>query len=275
MNDPDPQLLLRGDVPAPLVAAALAAARELPTDHIRRLATGLATAGTPDNAGDLLTRPPTHTYRMRAAAVLDAWRAAPDLPGAEVAALVTGAHAGWVASAADERVDVVWSGPTTGRVHVRLASQVILDLARTAEHDLLLVSFAAYRVPYLHDQLRRTAIGGVRLTLVLESEEQSGGRLTHDAARAFRGVPNVTVLEWPHDKRPSVGSGVALMHAKVAVADGKAALVSSTNLTDAGLDKNMECGLLVRGGPIPAALRDHFRQLQYCGELQAVRPPAS
>ncbi len=253
-----------------LLDALVDAARVLPSDHVRRLADGLRQAGNPGNAVDLLERPPTTAYRTRAAAVLHKWHAQPSIDGDRLADLLTGAHAGYTTAADDQRVDVVWSGPTTGRVPVRLASQVVLDLVNQSRRELLLVSFAAFRVAYLRDALHAAAARGVQITFVLESKAASGEKLSRDAALAFKGIAAVHVLEWPHERRPPVGTGVAVMHAKVAVADAEAALVTSTNLTGAALDHNMECGLLVRGGPVPLALRDHFRALRYAGELVAV-----
>lgn len=255
-----------------LLDAVVDAARMLPSDHVRRLADGLRQARSPSNASGLLERPPTTAFRARASALLQEWLAQPAMPGDVLAGVLTGAHAGWATAADEQHVDLVWSGPSTNRVPVRLASQVVLDLVRQSRHELLLVSFAAYRVQYLRDALTAAAERGVQITLVLESKEASGQKLSRDAALAFAGIDRITVLEWPHERRPSVGAGVAVMHAKVAVADAAAALVTSTNLTEAGLDHNMECGLLVRGGSIPGALRDHFRALRYAGELVAVTP---
>jgi len=51
------------------------------------------------------------------------------------------------------------------------------------------------------------------------------------------------------------------MHAKVLVIDDRLALVGSANLTGAGLERNLECGVLVRGGPLPRAMRDHLLNL--------------
>lgn len=257
--------------PPGLLDALVDAARVLPDDHVRRLVDGLRDARAPLNAGGLLERPPTLAYRSRASAVLHEWQACPSLPGERLADLLTGAHAGHAAAVAEQKVELVWSGPSSGRVPVRLASQVVLDLVKQAQRELLLVSFAAYRVPYLRDALTAAAARGVQITLVLESKEASGNKLSLDAALAFRGLNRITVLEWPHSRRPAVGDGVAVMHAKVAVCDDTAALVTSTNLTEAGLDHNMECGLLVTGGSVPVSLRDQFRALRYAGELVAVK----
>jgi phosphatidylserine/phosphatidylglycerophosphate/cardiolipin synthase-like enzyme len=62
------------------------------------------------------------------------------------------------------------------------------------------------------------------------------------------------------------------MHAKAAIADRSAALVTSANLTGHALDLNMELGLLVRGGSVPARLADHFNALFASGELVEIQP---
>ena len=58
------------------------------------------------------------------------------------------------------------------------------------------------------------------------------------------------------------------MHAKLAIADSEMLLVSSANLTQSGIGKNIEAGLLVRGGPAPARAVEHVRQLQASGSLE-------
>lgn len=57
------------------------------------------------------------------------------------------------------------------------------------------------------------------------------------------------------------------MHAKVAVADRMALLVSSANLTSSGIDKNIEAGILVRGGTAPVRVAEHFTELTATGIL--------
>jgi phosphatidylserine/phosphatidylglycerophosphate/cardiolipin synthase-like enzyme len=51
------------------------------------------------------------------------------------------------------------------------------------------------------------------------------------------------------------------MHAKCAVADGSLAFVTSANLTRAALERNIELGLLIRGGDVPKDLHRHLDNL--------------
>ncbi len=64
----------------------------------------------------------------------------------------------------------------------------------------------------------------------------------------------------------------AKMHAKVAVADRRALLVSSANLTQAGVATNIEAGILVRGGTAPQRAAEHVAQLIASGVLVRLHP---
>ena len=52
-----------------------------------------------------------------------------------------------------------------------------------------------------------------------------------------------------------------VLHAKAVVADDEAVFVTSANLTEAALDRNIEVGLLVRDRALAATLSSHFRGL--------------
>ncbi|HVM26151.1 MAG TPA: hypothetical protein VM433_00570 [Mycobacteriales bacterium] len=49
--------------------------------------------------------------------------------------------------------------------------------------------------------------------------------------------------------------------------DRHAALVSSADLTGAALGRNLECGVLVSGGPVPTAVLAHVEGLLAAGQL--------
>jgi phosphatidylserine/phosphatidylglycerophosphate/cardiolipin synthase-like enzyme len=57
------------------------------------------------------------------------------------------------------------------------------------------------------------------------------------------------------------------MHAKLAVADRRVLLVTSANLTQSGVAKNIEAGLLIRGGTAPARAAEHVDALRSSGKL--------
>lgn len=61
------------------------------------------------------------------------------------------------------------------------------------------------------------------------------------------------------------------MHAKLAVADQQVLFVSSANLTHAEVAKNLEAGLLVRGGTAPKRAAEHIAELKATGVLVPLR----
>lgn len=73
-----------------------------------------------------------------------------------------------------------------------------------------------------------------------------------------RYVPSATLYVWTERLEPFTEGRV---HAKIAVADGKAAFLTSANLTGYALEKNMEAGVVISGGAVPTNLRSHLHAL--------------
>ncbi len=243
-----------------LALAVVDAARDLPARQVERLAVEIARH---EDASDhaRATVPAavaTVAFRQAAHRILDAWQ---DLPGGAVALALRSAARAVAAARTEQSIDVVWTGPQTREVPVRLTRAVLVDVIRAARERLIVVSFAAYRVAVVVEELAATAARGVDVRLVLESAAP-GGLLTRDAAATFASLGEaVTFWVWPAEQRPQLPAGRAALHAKAAVADDHTALVTSANLTGHGINENMELGLLVRGGPVPRRLTTHFQQL--------------
>lgn len=71
-------------------------------------------------------------------------------------------------------------------------------------------------------------------------------------------LPMARILSWSEKDGNFAGGRV---HAKVAVADERFCFVSSANLTGHAMEKNMEAGVLVRGGATPRDLHRHLEAL--------------
>ena len=54
------------------------------------------------------------------------------------------------------------------------------------------------------------------------------------------------------------------------IADRSSALITSANLTSAGINDNIELGILVEAGPLPARLHRHIELLTEGGTLEPV-----
>lgn len=166
-----------------------------------------------------------------------------------------------------EELDLVWTGPDTNEVPMRRTETVLTEVIREASRELTVVSFVAYEVPAVSLALREALARGVAVRIVLEAPMAMGGRLDVDSVTRMRtAVPGSRVYVWRG------GSGTGVIHAKCAVADARVALVTSANLTTAAMTRNMELGVLIRGGRQPGRLAAHLRTLMDRRILTEVQP---
>ena len=187
--------------------------------------------------------------------MLACWSANPDVtPSALAGALRTGAQ---VASAliGGQSVSIVWTGPNTEFVPVRSTEQVMLELISRAQAELILLSFVSSGAGSIVDALNIAIGRGVRIQMLLEESKGAAAKLRH-------AVPGALIYVWSIELKKQYGStDSASIHAKCLIADGKEALITSANLTDFALAKNMELGVHLVGGREPEILRDHINAL--------------
>jgi phosphatidylserine/phosphatidylglycerophosphate/cardiolipin synthase-like enzyme len=255
-----------------LVAAIERAASSLPEGTLDRLIE-LLRAGASD--GQIRGAVPTPNYEEIASELLAARAAQDPVPDGPALALALAAAREREHAAHQQRVSIVWTGPETDAVPVRRTDQALLELIARANRKLIVVSFAVYKVREVADALIAAAQRACDVVVVLESEAESGGKVTYEMAAALGSdVPaHAKLYTWPYDLRPETGSGKrASLHAKCAVADGERLLVSSANLTEYAFTKNMELGLLVEGGDIPSRVNRHFDALITDGVLRPIQP---
>jgi phosphatidylserine/phosphatidylglycerophosphate/cardiolipin synthase-like enzyme len=216
---------------------------------------------------------PTPAYAEAVGQLLKAWETSgDDLSGKAVALALQTASLAGERERAEQSVEIVWTGPQTPAIPLRLTRQVLIDVIRAARRSLIVVSFAAYKVEVVVRELLDASGRGVDIRLVLEMGEASGGTLratgASDAFAELRQLASFYV--WPLEKRPVLPRGRAALHAKAAVADDQVAFVTSANLTGHAIRENMELGILIRGGAIPRQLLAHFRQLMSDGVLAQI-----
>lgn len=172
-------------------------------------------------------------------------------------------------------MELLWSGPTpASQIPARRIDQVLYDLIFSSELEILLVTFAAYRIHQLTDSLVEAINRGVRVRLILEFEESSQGQLSMDALYAFPEIVRLRsdIYYWPLAKRERNSAGrPGKLHAKVAVIDDQAVL-SSANLTDDAFSRNCELGLLFSDSQILERIRRHFDSLCVDGTLKLWKP---
>lgn len=203
----------------------------------------------------------------------DAWTAAgPDLSGRALALVLRTSVA---AVAAFRRqvpsTQVVWTGPKVEGSFLRATREVVRELLRGAQAELLVVGYwIAARddgegvIEEVIAALAEAVRSGLTVSVVIDERVRSDGRNNRQ----------ILVSAWPVDvalpkiltwRLPPSDQHVKL-HAKVLLADRRDALVTSANLTSYAMDRNMEMGVRVIGHPA-ADIARHFDLLELNGVL--------
>jgi phosphatidylserine/phosphatidylglycerophosphate/cardiolipin synthase-like enzyme len=199
---------------------------------------------------------PEAIHSLQQDAVLPASAAAADL----AFELAASGHAPYTAgvlagrlNAIDEQPSVtpVWTGPESAAPHGRLTMAVLADLIAEAQNEIVLVSYATLPSEDVRAALSAATSRGVDVTLLLERAADNPSFDAH--GEPFPGL-SARRLCWPAAERPARAS----MHAKVLVVDRQTALVGSANLTGYGLERNLQAGILIRGGRVPTLLVEHL-----------------
>ena len=112
---------------------------------------------------------------------------------------------------------------------------------------------------------------GVRIKVIVETSNKCEGRNEYDTLRALGSevASCATVYYWPGSHRPKGDNDKhGILHVKCAVADGRWLFLSSANLTEQAFTINMELGVLLSGGPLPAHVEEQFDRLIGEGVLE-------
>lgn len=178
-----------------------------------------------------------------------------------------------VAARCAPKTELVWTGPSTAAVPGRRTEQVLLDLIQCAEWRLTVMSFGIFQVDRVVVGLEHALARGVDLRIMLGDREPLAekeiDRQRHELGPVV--AARASLLHWTPEKRLRDEKGHAgLMHAKAAVADSSVAFLTSANLTAAALERNMELGVLIRGGTLPASIDRLIDALLESGALHEV-----
>jgi cardiolipin synthase len=247
-----------------LLQATVDLAANSPPESVDQLA-GLVRAGAPHS--ELRNWAINPGLRARVERLLTVWK--PDsVTAAELAGLLIGASIAYGAAMAVERVELVWTGPASVEVSTRKTAQALLQVIDAARKKLFITSFVAYEVPSILDALRRALARNVRVSMLLELSEHHGGALSVDSIGKMKtALPAAHILTWRQKADAFAGGKV---HAKCAVADEHICFISSANLTSHAMEKNMEAGILIVGGPVALNLHRHLDALRTTGVIEKV-----
>lgn len=165
-------------------------------------------------------------------------------------------------------LETVWTGPEGSGIPVRRTEQVLLQLIQQAQQEIILVSFAIYKVPDLTQALSTALDHGIILKLIAETSDDPTAPFGVEAGLGNSIAQRAQVYHWDKAKRPTDETGrYGSLHAKVAIADRQHLFITSANLTGYALSLNMEMGLLVHNQDIAQQTATHLEQLIECGVL--------
>lgn len=154
------------------------------------------------------------------------------------------------AGARVRKPDLVWSGPEVSGLQARDTRRVYEQLLGSAEHSIWASTYAFFDGPKAFEVLakRMEAIPTLRVTLLLNIQRKKGDTtISEHLVRRF--AEHFWKIDWPGSSRPNVfydpraleleGPG-GVLHAKAVVSDDESVFITSANLTEAALDRNIE-----------------------------------
>jgi phosphatidylserine/phosphatidylglycerophosphate/cardiolipin synthase-like enzyme len=241
-----------------LIQAIIELVSDSPPDKTGRLAASIRRLSGSDNAAPLGDWPPNARAKAALNDLVVAWRAT-GIPAAELAGMLTAASAAYHRAKAEQVIELVWTGPSSTLIATRKTEQALLQVIDASASRLFLTSFVAYDVASIMKALERAVERGVEVSMLLESSDKHGGGVSVDGiARMRAALPSAKIYFW-RDKGDAFAGGK--VHAKVAVCDENLCFVSSPNLTGHAMEKNIEAGVLIRGGQLPKRLHEHLEAL--------------
>jgi cardiolipin synthase A/B len=242
-----------------LLDSVLRLVAETPPDRVDQLVRAIAKSGGASTASGLDEWPLNASARALLVSMVAAWRSNPVEPGG-LAALLVGASAGYRRAKAEQVLELVWTGPPGPTIATRRTEQALLEVVDAAVKRLFVTSFVAYSVPSVMKAFERAIARGVRLSMLLELSEHDGGGISFDVIGKMKAaLPRAHICSWISKDEKFAGGKV---HAKIAVADETICFVSSANLTGHAMERNMEAGVLIRGGSVPRDLHRHLEALE-------------
>jgi phosphatidylserine/phosphatidylglycerophosphate/cardiolipin synthase-like enzyme len=187
--------------------------------------------------------------------------------------------------AADDAVELVWTGPEAAGVANRDTAVVVRELFAQATQSVVVAGFAVYQGREVFRGLaeRLAACVGLDARLYLDvhrghHDTSLDSEVLRRFARRFieqdwpAGFPQPEVYYDPRSLAIEAAKRSSL-HAKCVVVDRRVAFVTSANFTEAAQERNIEAGVVVRSPRFAARLADHFGALAGAGQLKRLALP--
>jgi cardiolipin synthase A/B len=230
-----------------------------PPDKTEQLAASIKTLSVPYDFQTLSHWATNPAAKDRLESLIQSWRST-DVTALELAGMLIGAGEAYHRAAAEQKIELVWTGPSSKLIPTRHTEQALLQVIDAAKSRLFITSFVVYDVASIANALVGATGRGVQVSMLLEGSDRHGGSVSIDGIGKMRALlPQIKLLSWIEKSDGFAGGKV---HAKVAVADESICFVSSANLTGHAMERNMEAGILVKGGAVPRDLHRHLEALE-------------
>jgi len=190
------------------------------------------------------------------------WKKNMNVSPIEIASALRVASAAATANEKRGKTEIVWTGPSTGQIPVRNTEQVLCEVIDSAARHLYIVSFVAYEIDSVIKAMRNAIGRNVQIDLLLESSIDYGGHVNQNSIKMMQDIfPSANIYTWSARADANISEKIGTIHAKCAIADDELAFITSANLTPSAMGRNVEMGVLIRGGKTPYELQKHLESL--------------
>jgi phosphatidylserine/phosphatidylglycerophosphate/cardiolipin synthase-like enzyme len=183
--------------------------------------------------------------------------------------------------AAEDLIDLVWTGPEAPGIVNRDTSVVVREMFQSAKQSVLIAGYAVYQGHTVFKELAHGMDQNPNLQALMHLDIQRAPHDQSSPAERVRAFGERFVRwEWPGHRLPAVyydprslevdPAKRASLHAKCIVVDDQQAFVSSANFTEAAQTRNIEAGVLIQSRSFATKLAEHFRKLVIAGFLKPV-----
>lgn len=151
------------------------------------------------------------------------------------------------------RAELVWTGPAVGHPTARKTYQVLNEMLRHANARVLIVGYSLFLggelARDLFTELGRLSAKGVKVNFIVDRRYRGWG----DGGQEGHSVRQIQQAWVKHSPHPRIYSWAdeqneySKLHAKIVLVDDRDLLVTSANLTGAGMETNLELGVRLQG----------------------------
>ena len=177
---------------------------------------------------------------------------------------------------ADQRLELVWTGPERDSTATRDTAVVVRELFQSAQSDVLVAGYALYNARPIFAPLaeRMNANPSLRVRLIVNITREDGSNVDQSLREFWR---RLKTHHWPVGRLPTIYYDPrafdvkpecrAVMHAKCVLVDGRRSFLTSANLTEAAQVRNIELGVVINDATWCRAVAEQFDDLIARGAL--------